>query len=214
MVDPTRLLESAARLYGDDMQRLFGEFLPVPASNLHPLEGGENLSRGSHSLHVLYTPGHASHHVTYFDPADSVAYVGDTAGISINGHPFILPATPPPDISIELWDASLDAIAGLHPKRLFLTHFSFSDNPAEHLANYRERLHRWRDLSSTILARDLDDSVAMHRFAQEVAAEAAQFLSPDEISHYVFNGALNLSWLGMARYHRKRAESAAHTPAP
>jgi glyoxylase-like metal-dependent hydrolase (beta-lactamase superfamily II) len=214
MVDPTRLLESAARLYGDDMLRLFGEFLPVPASNLHPLEGGENLSLGSHSLHVLYTPGHASHHVTYFDPADSVAYVGDTAGISINGHPFILPATPPPDISTELWDASLDAIAGLHPKRLFLTHFSFSDSPAEHLANYQERLHRWRDLSSTILARNLDDSVAMHRFAQEVAAEAAQFLSPDEISHYVFNGALNLSWLGMARYHRKRAESAAHTPAP
>jgi glyoxylase-like metal-dependent hydrolase (beta-lactamase superfamily II) len=196
------------------MERLFGEFLPVPASNLHALEGGEAITLGSRQLQVLYTPGHASHHVTYFDPVDSIAFVGDTAGISVHGHPFILPATPPPDISIELWDASLDAIAGLRPKRLFLTHFSFSDNPAVHLAGYRDRLHRWSDLSATILARNLDDSAAMHRFAQEIAAEAAQFLSPDEISHYVFNGALNLSWLGLARYHRKRAEASAHSSAP
>lgn len=210
MIDPAKLLNSASRLYGDDMQHLFGEFLPVPASNLHALEGGETVVFGSRQLHVLYTPGHASHHVTYFDPVDAIAFVGDTAGISINGHPFILPATPPPDISIELWDASMDAITGLHPKRLFLTHFSFSDNPEVHLANYRERLHRCSDLSASILNRNLDDSAAMHRFAQEVGAEAAQFLSPDELSHYVFNGALNLSWLGLARYHRKRLEASAH----
>ena len=209
MIDPSKLLQSASRLYGHSMERLFGEFLPVPPSNLHALQGGEVLTLGSRQLHILYTPGHASHHVTYFDPADSTAFVGDTAGISINGHRFILPATPPPDISIELWDASLDAIAGLHPKKLFLTHFSFSDDPAVHIANYRERLHRWRDLSASILARHLDDSTAMHRFAQEIAAEAAQLLSPEEISHYVFNGALNLSWWGLARYHRKRAEASA-----
>jgi len=206
LVDPAKLLSSASRLYGDDMERLFGVFLPVPSTNIHALEGGEIIALGPRSLQVLYTPGHASHHVTYFDPADSIAFVGDTGGISINGHPYILPATPPPDISIELWDASLDAIAALHPKRLFLTHFSFSDNPAVHLANYRERLHRWRDLSGRILARNLEDSAAMHRFAQEIGAEATQFLSPDQVSEYLFNGALNLSWLGLVRYHRKRAE--------
>lgn len=209
MVDPSKLLQSAARLYGDDLQPLFGEFLPVPAKNLHALEGGEILSLGSRELRVLYTPGHAFHHVTYFDPAASIAFVGDTAGICINGHPFILPATPPPDIVIELWDASLDAIAALHPNRLFLTHFSFSDQPARHITNYRERLHRWRDLSAGILAQNLEESAAIHRFAQGIGAEAAQFLSPDEVSHYLFNGALNLSWLGLARYHRKRLEPAA-----
>lgn len=192
------------------MQRLFGDFLPVPQANLHALQGGESIGLGARQLHVLYTPGHASHHVTYFDLAESVAFVGDTAGICINGHPFILPATPPPDISIELWDASLDAIAALHPKRLFLTHFSFSDDPEAHLASYRQRLYRWRDLSANILARNLEDSAAMHRFAREIAAEAAQLLSPDDLSHYLLNGALNLSWWGLARYHRKRAEM----PAP
>jgi glyoxylase-like metal-dependent hydrolase (beta-lactamase superfamily II) len=208
LIDPSKLLNSASRLYGEDMERLFGVFLPIPSANIHALQGGEIIALGSRTLQVLYTPGHASHHVTYFDPADSIAFVGDTGGISINGHPYILPATPPPDISVELWDASLGAISALHPKRLFLTHFSFSDDPAEHLASYRERLHRWRDLSAGILARNLDDSAAMHRFAQEIAAEAAQFLSPDQLSEYLFSGALNLSWLGLVRYHRKRAQLA------
>jgi glyoxylase-like metal-dependent hydrolase (beta-lactamase superfamily II) len=167
---------------------------------------------GTRQLLVLYTPGHASHHVTYFDPAEAIAFVGDTTGISINGHPFVLPVTPPPDISIELWDASLDAIAGLRPKKLFLTHFSFSDNPTSHIDTYRERLHRWRDISAKILARNLEDSDAMHGFAQEIAAEAAQYLSPDELSHYLFTGALNFSWLGLARYHRKRDEAPVKAP--
>jgi glyoxylase-like metal-dependent hydrolase (beta-lactamase superfamily II) len=208
-LDPSKLLRSAARLHGEQMQPLFGEFLPVPAENLQVLHGGETIALGNRQLQVLYTPGHASHHVTYFDPVEAIAFVGDTTGISINGHPFVLPVTPPPDISIELWDASLDAIAGLHPKKLFLTHFSFSDSPTSHIDTYRERLHQWRDISAKILARNLDDSVAMHAFAQEIAAEAAQYLSPDELSHYLFNGALNFSWLGLARYHRKRNENAA-----
>jgi glyoxylase-like metal-dependent hydrolase (beta-lactamase superfamily II) len=211
LLDPAKLLQSASRLWGDELPRLFGEFLPVPAANLYSLDGGETLLLGSRQLGVLYTPGHASHHVTYFDPAEAVAYVGDNAGISINGHPFALPVTPPPDISIELWDASLAAIARLEPKRIFLTHFSYSENPSVHIANYRERLHRWRDLSAGILAGTLKDSEAMHRFVQEVAADAAEHLTPDEVSHYVFNGALDLSWMGLVRYHRKRAEAAGQT---
>ena len=207
MMDPTKLLASASRLYGEEMERLFGEFLPVPASNLEALEGGEVISLGSHQLDVLYTPGHASHHVTYFDPADRTAFVGDTAGISILGHPFMLPATPPPDIARALGCfAQRNRESGI-PQRLFLTHFSFSDDPPLHLANYRERLFRWRDLSAAILARNLEEPASMHRFAQEIAAEAAQFLTPEEISQYVFNGALHLSWLGLARYHRKRTEA-------
>lgn len=207
MADPSKLLNSAVRLYGDEMQRLYGEFLPVPSANLHTLDGGETISVGSQQLRVLYTPGHASHHVTYFDPLEGVAFVGDTTGICIEGHPFILIATPPPDISLELWDASLDAITQLHPQRLFLTHFSFSDDPARHIATYRERLHHWSDLAARILSSNMDETQAMRLFGREVAAEAAQVLSPGELSHYVFNGALNLSWLGLVRYHRKRAEA-------
>jgi len=209
MIDPTKLLDSAGRLYRQEMQKLFGDFLPVPEINLRILQGGETLALGSRELRVLYTPGHASHHVTYFDPTERVAYVGDTAGISIEGHPFILPATPPPDISLELWFASLDAIAQLRPRRLFLTHFGYSDQPERHLTAYRERLRRWGELSAEILSRGLEQSEAVRAFGRSVAAEAAEFLSPAELSHYVFNGALQLSWLGLERYHRKRAEAKA-----
>ena len=117
MVDPCKLLASARRLYGDTMQRLYGEFVPVPQSNLRILEGGETLSCGSRELLVLYTPGHAAHHVTYFDDSEGIAFVGDTAGIAIDGHPYILPATPPPDINLELWNTSLDAIAARDHRR-------------------------------------------------------------------------------------------------
>jgi glyoxylase-like metal-dependent hydrolase (beta-lactamase superfamily II) len=159
MSDPAKLLQSASRLYGEDMQRLFGEFLPVPEANLQILRGGEVLDIAGRRMHVLYTPGHASHHLTYFDPEEGVAFVGDTGGICINGHPFILPATPPPDISLELWDASLDAIANLQPNRLFLTHFAFSDHPARHIATYRDRLHYWSERTASILAGNFADRI-------------------------------------------------------
>ena len=205
MADPCKLLDSAKRLYGDTMQRLYGEFLAVPQANLCILEGGETLSLGCRQLVVVYTPGHAAHHVTYFDGLEGVAFVGDTAGIAIEGHPFILPATPPPDINLELWNTSLDAIAALGPKRLFLTHFSFCDHPARHLASYRERLLRWSELVAKILSEGPDDSQASEAFINAIAAEARQSLSQEEVDHYLFNGALHLSWLGLARYHRKRA---------
>jgi glyoxylase-like metal-dependent hydrolase (beta-lactamase superfamily II) len=208
LVDPSKLLHSASRLYGSEMQTLYGDFRPVPQANLRILEGGETLTVGSRRFSVLYTPGHASHHVTYFDSSDGTAFVGDTAGISINGHAYVLPATPPPDINFEIWEASLEAIAQLHATRLFLTHFSFAEKPESHLDSFRDRLRLWRELSAKILDSTADDAAATHRFAQEVVAEAAQFLSPGELGQYVFSGALNLSWLGLARYHRKRVAAA------
>ena len=209
MSDPSKLLSSAERLYGDKMRALFGDFLPVPEGNLRILEGGETLPIGSRELRVLYTPGHASHHVTYYDATERVAFVGDTAGICMEGNRFILPATPPPDISLELWSTSLDLIAQLHPRRLFLTHFGFSDQPGRHLQAYRERLFHWGTLTADILSRAKDQTEAVREFARSVAAEAAESLSPSELSHYVFNGALQLSLLGLERYHRKRAEAIA-----
>ena len=208
MSAPEKLLKSAARLYGDTMQTLFGDFLPVPGENLQVLRGNEVLRLGGRRLQVLYTPGHASHHVTYFDPEERVAFVGDTAGICVNGHAFILPATPPPDISIELWDASLNAIASLNARRLFLTHFSFSDDPAEHLERYRERLHYWSDRAAAIIASGLDEQGCIQKFSEEVAEDAANYMSREELTEMAYVAALNLSWMGLARYHRKRAGTA------
>ncbi|HEY2118887.1 MAG TPA: MBL fold metallo-hydrolase [Candidatus Acidoferrum sp.] len=205
LVDPQKLLKSAQRLYGDKMDALFGRFLPVPQSHLQILRGGESLSLGGTSFDVLYTPGHASHHVSYLECSTGTAFVGDTAGICIEGHPFVLPATPPPDIDLELWDKSMDAIEHLNPKRLCLTHFGFSERPAEHLANYRIRLRQWSELVAKILSAGGEESVAIEEFIREATEEAVASLTTEDAAHLLFNGHLPLSWMGLARYHRKRA---------
>jgi glyoxylase-like metal-dependent hydrolase (beta-lactamase superfamily II) len=143
MADPAKLLASAGRLWGDQLPILFGETIPVPQENLLILEGGETLKLGSRKLDVAYTPGHASHHVTYFDSDEGVAFIGDTGGIRIDNGPYILPATPPPDIDLTLWDQSFQTILSRRPSKLFLTHFAWSTNPEAHIAEFRDRLHHW-----------------------------------------------------------------------
>src|SRR6267378_3521066 len=208
VMDPSKLLASAQRLWPKDLQRLFGEVLPVPAENLRVLEGGETLTLGSRRLEVVYTPGHASHHVSYFDKAEGIAFVGDTAGVRIEGIPYAMPATPPPDINLEIWDNSFAAILQRKPSRLFLTHYGYSENPSEHILLFRERLHRWAALTAEILRTAASDSAAMDSFMSVAYAEISQHLPAGEADHYAFSANLNLSFLGLARYLRKRATAA------
>ena len=122
MIDPRKLLASATRLHGDQMDALWGAFLPVPADRIDVLQGGERLDAAGHGLRVAYTPGHAKHHVSYLDEQSGMAYVGDTGGVRVSGDYLIAP-TPPPDIDLEAWRASLDTIDAWQPVSLFLTHF-------------------------------------------------------------------------------------------
>jgi glyoxylase-like metal-dependent hydrolase (beta-lactamase superfamily II) len=213
MADPQKLLASAERLWPGELGHLFGETLPVPFGNLRMLKGGETLSLGSRNLEVVYTPGHASHHVSYFDSSDGTAFVGDTTGFHIEGDPLVVPLAPPPDIDLEIWSASLDAIAARAPSRLFLTHFGYSNDPAAHIAEYRKNLQRWAALAREILRSTPDPQAALEKFVADAGAEIRQRLSSAEAEHYIFNCGLNLTWLGVSRYHRKRAEAAAASPA-
>ena len=106
LASPDKLLASATRLYGAAMDQLWGEFLAVPATSLRALGGGETVTLDGRRFAVAYTPGHAVHHVSYLDTSDGTAYVGDTAGIRTSPG-YVLPATPPPDIDLEAWEASL-----------------------------------------------------------------------------------------------------------
>jgi len=205
MSDPSKLLASAQRLWPNDLQRLFGEMVPVPAANLQILEGGETLTVGSHELEVVYTPGHASHHVSYFDHEEGVAFVGDTTGVCIEGFPYAMPATPPPDIDLGIWETSFAAILERKPNRLFLTHFGFAENPAEHILHFRERLHRWSAIAEQALRATASDSEAMDAFMSATHADIAQNVPAGEVEHYILNAGLNLSFLGLSRYLKKRA---------
>jgi glyoxylase-like metal-dependent hydrolase (beta-lactamase superfamily II) len=212
MADPAKLLASAERLWPGQLGHLFGEMLPVPFGNLRMLKGGETLSLGSRNLDVVYTPGHASHHVSYFDSSDGTAFVGDTTGFHIDGQPFVVPLAPPPDIDLEIWNATLDALAARKPARLFLTHFGYSNDPAAHIAEYRRNLQRWSALADDIRSSAPDQNAGLERFVVAASSEIGKRLSPAEAQHYVFNCGLDLTWLGLARYHQKRAEPPASQP--
>jgi glyoxylase-like metal-dependent hydrolase (beta-lactamase superfamily II) len=136
--DPAKLIASATRLYGDDMDRLWGEIVPVPQENLKVLSGGERPG----DWRVEYTPGHASHHVSYLHEPTGTAFTGDTAGVRIPLDGPILAPTPPPDIDLEAWPRSIATIAAWRPERLAVTHFGAWDDPQEHLARLREQLDR------------------------------------------------------------------------
>ena len=206
MADPSKLLASAGRLYGAEMDRLYGAVLPVPEANLRPLEGEETVSIGERDFEILYTPGHASHHLTFWDSQEGTAFIGDVGGISVEGDKFILPATPPPDIDIELWDQSLDAIAALQPANLFLTHFGYAHEPEAHIARYRERLRGWSGMVKSFLDEGKNEEVAAKEFVDAVTGEIRGAEDEYGTDHYIFNGGLYLSWLGLLRYTKKKAE--------
>ncbi|HEY0278300.1 MAG TPA: MBL fold metallo-hydrolase [Solirubrobacterales bacterium] len=136
LVDPSRLIASAERLYGDRMGELWGRIVPVPERNVTALEGGERVL----GMEVGYTPGHASHHVSYLHGDSGTAFVGDVAGCRIPPTQVTIAPTPPPDIDIERWEASLDLIESWRPARLALTHFGTVEEPAAQLEAVRRRL--------------------------------------------------------------------------
>jgi glyoxylase-like metal-dependent hydrolase (beta-lactamase superfamily II) len=195
LADPAKLLESAARLYGDDMDRLWGEVLPVPAENLVALEGGESVE----GFRVAYAPGHARHHVVYLHEDSGDAYVGDVAGVRIPPLEFTIPPTPPPDIDVEAWERSLDAVAEWDPSRLYLTHFGAAEDPPAQLERVRERLS-W--LAG--LARD----GGREAFLRRVAAEVDELTDEDVALRHRQAAPPEQLWLGLERYWRKRAEAA------
>jgi len=191
--DPSKLLASAQRLYGDAMDRLWGEVLPVPAANIHPLSGGERVA----GLRVAYTPGHASHHVSYLHEASGRAFVGDVAGVRIVGDSFVQTPTPPPDIDLEAWNESLSLIAQWQPESLGITHFGTIDHPYAHLAVVRDRLAAW-----ATLARELDAQA----FEAHIREEVAEHADPGAAEVYLQAVPPEQQWYGLDRYWRKRAE--------
>jgi glyoxylase-like metal-dependent hydrolase (beta-lactamase superfamily II) len=146
LADPSRLLASATRIYGDMMGPLWGEVLPVPTDRLVALRDGDTLTVGNRSLRAVYTPGHASHHVVYHDRTSGAVFTGDAAAVRLQGVQFVRPPTPPPDIDLEVWSESIAHIRELRPSVLYLTHFGPSTDVEWHLRETEERLYGWAEV--------------------------------------------------------------------
>jgi glyoxylase-like metal-dependent hydrolase (beta-lactamase superfamily II) len=193
VVDPSRLIASARRLYGDTLEQLYGDPLPVPAENVHPIWDS------AAGLKSFPAPGHASHHVCYVDD-DGTLLAGDAAGIRILPGKHVLPHTPPPDVDVEAWNRTLDEILVHQPARIALIHFGVvegTEEVAEHVARTRETLARW--------AERVRDGMTQEEFV----AAAERDLEADEgegAAHYRQAAPILDAFLGLQRYWRKKGE--------
>lgn len=205
MIDPSKLLASASRLYGADMERLWGDFLAVPADRVRVLAGGERIVAGGRELEVAYTPGHASHHVSYFDRSSRVAFVGDTAGIRRGTGAYVMPPTPPPDIDLELWRTSADRILAWDPDTLFLTHFGPFRGARLHFQELMDRLQVWSTLARRlVMDQSLDEAGRERAFVAEAMLDLRRVVGEQEAEMYSRAGRIDYSWQGLARYWKKR----------
>jgi glyoxylase-like metal-dependent hydrolase (beta-lactamase superfamily II) len=190
LVEPSRLLESARRLYGEDMDRLWGEMVPVPEGSLRILSGGETVLGGE--FEVLYTPGHASHHVSYLH--DGTAFVGDTGGVRIREDSLTAPPTPPPDIDVPAWHESIAKIRAWRPSRLAVTHFGSSEDVDAQLDELGTRLDAWAEI-----AREADERT----FIDRIQSEIAQGTQADLVSAYTQAAPPEQLYAGLRRYWQK-----------
>src|SRR4051794_2622297 len=185
LVDPAKLIASATRLYGGEMDRLWGEIAPVPEENLRVLSGGERID----GFAVEYTPGHASHHVAYLHEASRTAFCGDVAGVRIGDGP-VIPPTPPPDVDVAAWHRSIDIVAGWRPQRLALTHWGSFVDVEDHLA----RLHAELDAAVELAART--DSAGYD------AAIEARYAEAEARASYLQAAPPETLWPGLSRWLR------------
>jgi glyoxylase-like metal-dependent hydrolase (beta-lactamase superfamily II) len=201
LVDPSRLLESAGRLYGDKMESWWGEMVPVPESNLRVLTGGERLLGGT--FEAAYTPGHAWHHVSYLH--QGTAFVGDVGGVRITDSSLTIPPTPPPDIDLEAWHESIERVRAWRPQRLAITHFDAYDDVGHQLDEVSARLDEWAERAR---------GEEQDGFIRAVEAEIADGADSGLLPTYAQAAAPDQLYAGLTRYWRKQAETAPPAAGP
>lgn len=209
VIDPSKLINSANQLWGvEGVARLWGPVIPVPESNLTVLRGGERVTAASRTFDVQYTPGHASHHVSFFDDATGIAWVGDTGGIRFGPTLFTLPPTPPPDIDLEGWAGSLAKIRAWKPETLFITHFGPYHGASAHLDRFEASLSEVAEMARRALEADEPEAMQYAKFRSAIEAYIRRSVPETEVGPMECVGPMEFNWRGLARYWRKRAAPA------
>jgi glyoxylase-like metal-dependent hydrolase (beta-lactamase superfamily II) len=216
LADPAKLVESAGRVYGPErLQRLFGPVDPVAANRLRAVGEGDHVPLGPRSLEVLYTPGHASHHVALVDSQSGAVFAGDALGIHLPDVGVLRPATPPPDIDIEAGVQSIERIRSRAETLLLFSHFGPVDEPAaiaELCSLAASRLRKWGD----IVRQGMAETDGVPRLGEILRAgtddEFGESADSQARDRYELLASMEMNAAGLARYWRKRSE--AEAPAP
>lgn len=207
MIDPSRLMASAERVYGDQLEPLWGRMQSVNKERVIAVTGGEKVNLGGINVTPIATPGHASHHVSYLLDSGTL-FTGDSAGVRLAGSRVIRPALPPPDLDLELWEESLTRMQEAQPERLVLTHFgpiNGRDAAQHHLQRVAERNRAWSEHILAGLRAGDDDAQLIEALKRledrELAADGAL---PGVAFRYKLTSDAQMTVAGVKRYYATR----------
>jgi glyoxylase-like metal-dependent hydrolase (beta-lactamase superfamily II) len=208
MLAPEKLLRSARRIYGDQMDALWGEFRAVPEHKLVIVNDGQEVQVGALRFLAVDTPGHAEHHHAYL--LEDVCFTGDIGGVRIPGYPYLRIPMPPPELHFEKWHASVRRLQGLPMRRIAPTHFGIFDDPEWQLREVEQELgaaERWLE---QVMRSDPDVEALRGLFVDWMHSEASRHgLDDDVIRSYDLANPLGMSADGLFRYWHKVRHAAA-----
>jgi glyoxylase-like metal-dependent hydrolase (beta-lactamase superfamily II) len=204
LVDPSRLMRSATMIYGEErIEQLWGQMRPLPAERITPIGDMGKFSFGGRVMRAIATPGHARHHLAWFDEDSGTAFTGDVVGEQFPGAPGrAIPVTPPPDIDVPQMVASGRRILDWQPARLLPTHFGPTSDAAAFIEEHETRLVHWSELVRRSLEDGREDSALAQEHARLVRAELEALL-PGPAHPYIRDEMLQSDWDGLARYWRR-----------
>ena len=204
LADPSRLMQSARRIYGERMDELWGEMVPVADEQLRSHFDGDVIELGRHRIEVLDTPGHASHHAAFLLDDDTI-FTGDAAGVRFPPATLIRPALPPPEIDLEQWDATVAKLRSCVPERLLLTHFGLVEDADSHLERLPQRNRLWAEE----VRRGMLDGEELQELQQRIRRlEEREFVEAglDErtATRYRVTSDADMTGMGLQRYWSKK----------
>lgn len=163
LIDPSRLIESVHMVYGDAMQKLWGDILPAPADRVRALQDGESITIGGTTITAWDTPGHARHHHAFV--IGDICFTGDVAGVRLQNSPYISVAAAPPQFDPAAYVQSVDRLLSANFSKLFLTHFGEINGPQSHLREYRRRIVEVHEFIRSELGRGSSEAELRERYA-------------------------------------------------
>ncbi len=208
LVDPSKLLKSASRIYGDRMEELWGEVRPVPKDRIVTLEGGEEIEAAGGVLAAHYTPGHAYHHLAFHEPGSGMLFAGDVGGVRMPGQSYVKPPTPPPEVDIEAWKGSIETVRKLDPGFICPTHFGCYEDVGRHLGELEQRLEDWL----LIVEERMDEGRSQEDIVEELGARGDEEMlregaDPEDSERYELAANYEMLVAGLMRYVSRQREN-------
>ncbi len=198
LADPTRLVSSAAMVYGSLLDSLYGRLDPTPADRIHVLEDGEDIDIGrGRRLTTVDSPGHAKHHLALHDSESGILFAGDAVGVRLPDAGVLRPSTPPPDFDLDQALTSLRRFAERRPAQVALAHYGIIGPPDESLAEGEECLRRWAEEAERAWRAGEDIAEALGaRFAPDPAKVSPEAAHKVEVFSGIHSNAAGLKlWL-------------------